>query len=271
MKKIIVTILCIIMIVFLAACTAERPANISIMNSVDTPPESVVIFEDSVWPKNEYTENIPVPPGMVGWTMLDNANESCNIQISDITQAQFDAYYQKLLNSGFKEVEKVEEDVNGQEYISIGSIISDGNKSISLAFADTTLMMTIFNKPVEGSSLGFLEFGNLINVYINAYSTYDVENGVRIITELYVPEDEMRKPAFSMVSGIATITLGSNTSTHYLGTTADGEATVGVAINTKMVGASGEKGTVVVAGTAYADNAIASGGSFSISYEISIP
>lgn len=270
MKKTIAIVLCVILVISLAACSAERPDNITTENSNGTLPDSVTFIDDGVWPENEYTQDIPSPPGTIGWVMLDSEQENCSIQVNDITKAQFDSYYEKLLSSGFEEIEKVEEEVKGQGYISIGTIISNGTKSISLAYADSVLVMTIVNKGVDGAGLGFLQSSNLTNVYVNAYSTYDAEDGVQVVTELYVPEGQSPKPAFTMVNGIVTVTIGSNTTTHYLGSTTNSES-LGIAVNTQMLGSSGDKGVVVIAGTAYADNAVAGCGSFGISYEITIP
>ncbi len=270
MKRFFTITLCIMLVVSLVACSAERPSNITTENSNETLPESITFIDDGVWPDNEYTQDIPTPPGTIGWVMLDSENENCSIQIDGLTKAQFDAYYEKLLGSGYTEIEKVEEEVKGQGYISIGTIITNGSKSISLAYADTVLVMTIVNRGVDGSKLGFLQSSNLTNVYVNAYSTYDAEDGVQVITELYVPEGEKPKPQFSMVSGMVTITVGDNTSSFFLGTEAATEA-VGLAVNSKMLGSSGDKGFVVIAGTAHADNAVVGCGSFGISYEITIP
>ena len=270
MKRFFVIALCIILVVSLAACTAERPANIKTENSSCTIPDSITFSDDGIWPDNEYTRGIPTPPGTIGWDMLDSEKENCSIQINGMTKAQFDSYYEQLLDSGYTEIEKVKEEVKGQGYISIGTIISNGSKSISLAYAESVLMMTIVNRGVDGSKLGFLQSSNLTNVYVNAYSTYDVEDGVQVVTELYVPEGEKPKPQFSMVNGMVTITVGDETSSFFLGTAAETEA-VGLAVNSKMLGSSGDKGFVVIAGTAYADNAVVGCGSFGISYEITIP
>lgn len=69
---------------------------------------------------------------------------------------------------------------------------------------------------------------------------------------------------------MVTITVGDDTASFPLGTVADTES-VGLAVNTGMLGNSGEKGFVVIVGTAYANNSVAGCGSFAISYEITIP
>ena len=70
--------------------------------------------------------------------------------------------------------------------------------------------------------------------------------------------------------GIVTLRIGNSTTVCYLGTDAEAAA-VGIAVNSGQLGSSGEKGVVVIAGTAYADNAAAGCGSFAVAYEITIP
>lgn len=270
MKRLFAIMLCVVLPVSLIGCSAEKPDNIQTDDSLETFPESITFMDDGKWPDNGYTQGIPTPPGSVGWVMLDSQNENCSIQINGISKEQFDAYYEELQETGFAVIEKVEEEVKGQGHISIGTVLSNGSKSISLAYADSVLMMTLGNRGVSGSELGFFQSSNLTNVYVNAYSTYDTEDGVQVVTELYVPEGQDAKPRFSMVNGMVTLRIGDNTTTHYLGAAANSD-TVGIGVNTLQLGSSGEKGFVVIAGTAYADNAVAGSGSFCISYEITIP
>ena len=270
MKRFPAIILCILIVVSLASCSAEKPNDIQIQNSLESFPDSITFTDDEKWPENDFTKDIPTPPGSVSWVILDSENENCSVQIAEITKAQFDAYYKNLLSSGYSEIEKIVEEAKGESYISIGTIISNGSKSISLAYTESVLMMTIVNRGVNGSELGFFQSSNLTNVYVNAYSTYDAEDGVQVVTELYVPQGEKPDPQFSMVNGMVTITVGDDTALIPLGAAIDTDS-VGLAVNTGMLGNSGEKGFVVIAGTAYANNSVTGCGSFAISYEITIP
>lgn len=270
MKKIIAVLLCILLAISLEACSAKRPANITAVNSGDTLPASAVFATDGLWPENTYTQDIPVPPGKIVWSMLDTEAGFFSIQLNGLSKEAFDAYYQSLLAAGFTETEKVEKDGKRQPLVSIGSLISDGRRSVSFAFFESILVMTVTNQPTGGSPLKFLELRTMSNVYVNAYSTYDTEDGIQVITELYVPEGETPKPAFTSVQGIVTVTVGGRTTTHCLNAAESTDA-LGITVNTKVLGASGEKGTVVIAGTALADNAAAGGGSFCIFYEITLP
>ena len=270
MKRFFVIALCMFLVVSLAACSAERPANIKTENACGTIPDSVMFSDDGIWPDNKYTQDIPAPPGTIGWVMLDDDKGSCAIRVDGITKAQFEAYYEKLLDSGYTEIEQVAQKEKGRGYISIGTILSNGSRSISLAYAESVLMMTIINSGVAGSKLKFLQSGNLSNVYVNAYSTYDARDGVRVVTELYVPEGEKPVPQFTMVNGVIAVRIGGKTESFFLHGAADTEA-VSLALNTMMLGDAGEKGFVTIAGTAYAANAVAGCGSFAISYDITIP
>ena len=270
MKKTVAILLCAVLVLALSACSAEKPNGITVEDSLEKLPESVIFIDDGKWPENEYTQDIPVLPGTVGWVMLDHTRETCGIQSSGMTKAQFDAYYKTLQNAGFAVTERVEEESGGQNCISIGTVLSNGSRSVSLAYADGVLMMTIVNCGISGTKAGLFRPGNLENVYVSAYSTYDSKDGVQVVTELYVPEGSKNAPQFSAVYGMVTVRVGDETTTHYLGNQTNGD-TVGIGVNTMRLGSKGEKGVVVIAGTAYAGNAVAGCGSFAVSYEITIP
>ena len=53
--------------------------------------------------------------------------------------------------------------------------------------------------------------------------------------------------------------------------TANGEETIESDVNTGVTGNSGNTGTVTVSGVATANNALAGGGTFGITYNITIP
>lgn len=52
---------------------------------------------------------------------------------------------------------------------------------------------------------------------------------------------------------------------------ADGEETIETDVDTGRTGNSGDKGTVSVSGVATANNALAGGGAFAISYPVTLP
>ena len=89
------------------------------------------------------------------------------------------------------------------------------------------------------------------NVRINSYATYDEDDGIQVHVKLYVPWYESPKPAFAEL--------------------ADGEETIETDVDTGRTGNSGDKGTVSVSGVATANNALAGGGAFAISYPVTLP
>ena len=46
--------------------------------------ESIVMLEEGVWPDNQYTENLPVPPGTVSRAMLDTVQRYCAVSVEEI-------------------------------------------------------------------------------------------------------------------------------------------------------------------------------------------
>ena len=79
------------------------------------------------------------------------------------------------------------------------------------------------------------------------------------------------QPEFTAMSGSVAVAL--NGSTHSTGffETANGEETIESDVNTGVTGNSGNTGTVTVSGVATANNALAGGGAFGITYNITIP
>ena len=69
------------------------------------------------------------------------------------------------------------------------------------------------------------------------------------------------------------VAVALNGSTHSTGffETANGEETIESDVNTGVTGNSGNTGTVTVSGVATANNALAGGGAFGITYNITIP
>ena len=266
-KKWIAIALCAVLIFAFMKNQSGSGARAEAEPSQTELPAFITMLAEGIWPENEYTAGVPVPPGTVGWAMLDSQNESCSIQVQSVPQAQFDDYYQQLQDTGYQEIERTEE----KNEISIGTLLSDGSRSISLAYSEQTLMICLMNRGINGGSRGFLQSGNLENVYVNGYATYDDENGIQVVTELYVLDSADPKPAFELVSGRVTLILGDSGTVHYLGTECTGREAVALAVNTGVTGASGATGAVIIAGTAWAENAAGGGGSFTVSFDITIP
>lgn len=132
MKK-FVSIIAILLMLSLAACSnqdtppaADNPSN--------TQTESNTMLDAGVWPVNEYTEGLPVPSGTVGWAMLDTEHENCSISIVDISETDYNDYLELLKQEGFSIIEEVSEEIEGQDYVSIGTLLSNGEKGLSISY-----------------------------------------------------------------------------------------------------------------------------------------
>ena len=84
MKKYI-SVLAIMLTISLAACSNQDISSAPADNGSNTPSNSVTILEEGVWPANEYTEGLPVPPGTVAWATLDAEHENCSVNLTDIS------------------------------------------------------------------------------------------------------------------------------------------------------------------------------------------
>ena len=83
---------------------------------------------------SEYTEGLPVPSGTVGWAMLDTEHENCSISIVDISETDYNDYLELLKQEGFSIIEEVSEEIEGQDYVSIGTLLSNGEKGLSISY-----------------------------------------------------------------------------------------------------------------------------------------
>ena len=107
-------------------CEASNPSN--------TQTESNTMLDAGVWPVNEYTEGLPVPSCTVGWAMLDTEHENCSISIVDISETDYNDYFELLKQEGFSIIEEVSEEIEGQDYVSIGTLLSNGEKGLSISY-----------------------------------------------------------------------------------------------------------------------------------------
>lgn len=102
-----------------------------------------VYLDAGVWPENEYTEELPVPPGTVNTAYIDTTNEFCVVMLNEVSDADFDNYITELENNKFSQIENVDEEIEGEGYISTGTLYSNGTTSVSMSLADGTLGMYI--------------------------------------------------------------------------------------------------------------------------------
>ncbi len=135
MKKSILVIVLLFALV-LTACS----------NRTETAADALQAYtqlDEGVWPVNAYTDGLPVPSGTVAWVMLDAEHKNCSIGIEDIAESEFDDYLNRLKQAGFSVVEDVSEKIKGQDYISIGTILSNGEKGVSVSYVPGNLAIYI--------------------------------------------------------------------------------------------------------------------------------
>lgn len=75
MKKYI-SVLAIIFIISLAACSNQTISSTPTGNESNIQSNSITTLDKGIWPVNEYTEGLPIPPGTVAWATLDTEHEN---------------------------------------------------------------------------------------------------------------------------------------------------------------------------------------------------
>ncbi len=136
MKKSLFIISFILVIVLaLTACSKQN----STQDTNNSPSESLTMLDEGVWPENEYTEGLSVPPGTVSWAVLDAAKGYCGISLIDLTDDEYNAYMELLKEDGFSIIEEVSEEIEGQNYVSIGTVLSNKEKSLSISYIPNNL------------------------------------------------------------------------------------------------------------------------------------
>lgn len=133
MKK-IVSVITILLMLSLAACSNQDTTPTNTENTSNTQSESITMLDEGVWPVNEYTEGLPVPPGTVAWASLDTEHKNCSISIVDISETDYNDYMELLEQEGYSVIEDVSEEIKGQDYVSIGTLLSNGEKGLSISY-----------------------------------------------------------------------------------------------------------------------------------------
>jgi hypothetical protein len=134
MKKFIFFIATILSLT-LASCSNEN----SKVNLNNNSSDSIVRLDEGVCPENKYTEGLPVPPGTVSWAILDKTKEYCGINLVDLTNDEYNTYMELLKQNDFSLVEEVSENVEGQDYTSTGTVLSNGEKTLSISYIPDNL------------------------------------------------------------------------------------------------------------------------------------
>lgn len=137
MKKTVILTICLFMF-FLVACSYQPDVEAT----VGLPETgSITFLDDGIWPDNKYTKDIPVPPGSIGWSMLDAANNSCAVSIRDLEESDFQDYFELLNDQGFVTISEVSEEIETEGYISYGLILTNRITWINLVYENGTLVM----------------------------------------------------------------------------------------------------------------------------------
>lgn len=132
MKK-YVSVIFIILMLTLTACGGKGEGS----------SDEVSMLDKGVWPQNEYTERLPVPGGTVDWAILDTNSGSCSLSLSDISESEYNSWMKQLEQAGFSVIESRSEEVKGQDYVSVNTLISDGEKSLSISYIPNQLTIYI--------------------------------------------------------------------------------------------------------------------------------
>ena len=269
MKKGLAALLTVLLCLSLTACGRDngKPEFISTEHSLQEAPETVTMLPVGEWPENEYTQGVPRALGQRYYVTEDKAHNSCGILVVNVDKDQLEWYEKKLKEEGFQEMKKMAEAIEVKAPISIGTLYSNGIKTVSLAYSSNAMMITILPTGIQGGNRG----SAMTNVRVYAYATYDEQDGVQSVTEMYVSEKEDTKPQFTALNGRVLMVFPEEEKDFYFGAREDGTEAIASALSTGVHGTKGQKATMIVSGSAYADNAVAGGGSFVITYEITMP
>lgn len=144
MKKSILVVM-LVLILALTACSNQNTTQ----DKSNTPSESLTMLDEGVWPVNEYTDGLPVAPGTVSWAALDTANGFCSITLVDMTDDEYNAYMELLKENGYSVVEEVCEEIKGENYVSIGTVLSNGERGLSISHTpnDLSIYISLTSEP----------------------------------------------------------------------------------------------------------------------------
>lgn len=138
MKKLAFIVLAVLMLSLTACSPLEQPADVE--NSVQS--ENDVMLDKGMWPVNEYTDGLSVPPGTVSWVQVDE-KQHCSIQLTEISEEEWRSYLARLQQEGFSVVQEVAEEIKGQDAISMGVLLSNGEKGVSMSYTSSQCVIFI--------------------------------------------------------------------------------------------------------------------------------
>ena len=133
MRKNVLSLVLVFMFMLSACSTSENANDITDFDNGESVLAPSMIY-DGVWPENKYTADLPVPAGTVSWVVLDDENGYCSINIVDVEDTQYQSYMEHLMQAGFSITNEGSEEVKGEGYVSIGTLLSDGTRGLSISF-----------------------------------------------------------------------------------------------------------------------------------------
>ena len=142
MKKYI-SVFAIMLIISLTACSNQKDLSTSASNESNLQSKSITTLDEGVWPDNEYTEGLPVPSGTVAWAILDTEHKNCSVNITGISESDYNDYMEALKQAGFSVIKNVSEEIKGEDYVSVGTILSNEEKGLSISYGPNILTIYI--------------------------------------------------------------------------------------------------------------------------------
>ena len=133
----------ILLILSLTACSAPKTPPKDTGDASNSQSEGIIRLDEGEWPVNEYTEGLPVPTGTVAWAMLDTEHGNFSISIAGIDENDYDNYMELLIQEGFSVVENVSEKIKGENYVSVGTLLSNGEKGLSISYIPDNLTIYV--------------------------------------------------------------------------------------------------------------------------------
>ena len=142
MKRFI-SVIAILLILSLTACSAPKMLLKGPGDASNSQSEGIIRLDEEEWPVNEYTEGLPVPTGTVAWAMLDTEHGNFSISIAGIEENDYDNYMKLLIQEGFSVVENVSEKIKGENDVSVGILLSNGEKGLSISYIPDNLTIYV--------------------------------------------------------------------------------------------------------------------------------
>ena len=69
--------------------------------------------------------------------------DSCNINLTGIRENDYNEYMELLNQEGFSVIENVSEEIEGENYVSIGTLLSNDEKWLSISYIPDSLTIYI--------------------------------------------------------------------------------------------------------------------------------